>query len=140
MLRDLTYKNIEIEKEITNLIGKEYSFLNKIKKGGVGSARILIKRSDNDIYSLLNVSNDLNECNIELREKGIIIYFKSKQSTYGLAISFYKLTLFKVDNNHYTISYEKYFLKLRIKKSSDHKFFKKISEDKAFFLESSSLN
>ena len=76
----------------------------------------------------------INECNIEIRDKGIIIYFKSKQSTYGLAIPYYKLVIFKVDSNHYTITYNEYFLKIRVKNNSDHKFFKKVSEHKAIFL------
>ena len=33
MLRNLSYKDLEIEKEINNLIGKEYDFLEKFKKG-----------------------------------------------------------------------------------------------------------
>jgi len=134
MLRNLSYKDLEIEKEIINLVGKEFDFFDKIKKGGVGSKKLLIKKSDNKIYQILSKSYDLNECNIELRKKGIIIYFRSKQSTYGLSIPYYKLIIFKVDKNHYTINYNEHFLKIRIKNKSDHKFFIKISEHKAIFL------
>ena len=134
MLRNLSYKDLEIEKEINNLIGKEYNFLEKFKKGGVGSKKLIIKKTDNNIYNILSKSYDLNECNIEIRDKGIIIYFKSRQSTYGLAIPYYKLVIFKVDSNHYTITYNEYFLKIRVKNNSDHKFFKKVSEHKAIFL------
>jgi hypothetical protein len=134
MLRDLSYKDSEIDKEINNLIGKEFNFLEKIKRGGTGSHQLIIKKSDNYIYEILSKSYELNKCNIEIREKGIIIYFRSRQSTYGLAIPYYKLVTFKVDNNHYTLTYEKYFLKIRVEYNSDHKFLKKVLVEKAKFL------
>ena len=134
MLIDLSYKDSEIEKEINNLVGKEFNFLEKIKRGGTGSRQLIIKKSDNDIYEILSKSYELNKCNIEIREKGIIIYFRSRQSTYGLAIPYYKLVTFKVDANHYTLTYDKYFLKIRVEYSSDHKFLKKVLEEKAKFL------
>lgn len=134
MLRDLSYKDSEIEKEINNLIGKEFNLLEKFKRGGTGSRQLIIKKSDNNIYEILSKSYELNRCNIEIREKGIIIYFRSRQSTYGLSIPFYKLVIFKVDNNHYTLTYNEYFLKIRVESSSDHKFLKKILEEKAQFL------
>lgn len=134
MLKDLSYKDSEIEKEINNLIGKEFNLLEKFKRGGTGSRQLIIKKSDNNIYEILSKSYELNRCNIEIREKGIIIYFRSRQSTYGLSIPYYKLVIFKVDNNHYTLTYNEYFLKIRVETSSDHKFFKKILEEKAQFL------
>ena len=134
MLRDLSYKDSEIENEINNLIGKEFNLLEKFKRGGTGSRQLIIKKSDNNIYEILSKSYELNKCNIEIREKGIIIYFRSRQSTYGLSIPFYKLVIFKVDNNHYTLTYNEYFMKIRVETSSDHKFFKKILEEKTQFL------
>ena len=136
MLRDLSYKDLKIEKEINNLIGKEFDFIEKIKRRGIGSKKLLIKKADNKIYDLLSKSYNLNDCNIEIRVKGIMIYFKSKLSTFGLAIPFYKLVVFKIDSDHYTINYDEFFLKIRIKNKSDHKFFKKISEQKANYLDS----
>mgnify|MGYP003683748465 FL=1 len=134
MLNNLSYKDLKIEKEINTLIGKEYSFLEKLIRRGIGSKKLIIKKADNIIYDKLSKSYDLNECNIEIRSKGIIIYFKSKLLTYGLSIPYYKLIIFKVDTSHYTINYDKYFLKLRVKDQSDHKFFKKISKYKSNFL------
>ena len=134
MLRDLSYKDSEIENEINNLIGKEFNLLEKFKRGGTGSRQLIIKKSDNNIYEILSKSYELNKCNIEIREKGIIIYFRSRQSTYGLSIPFYKLVIFKVDNNHYNLTYNEYFMKIRVETSSDHKFFKKILEEKTQFL------
>ena len=44
MLRNLSYKDPVIEKEIISLVGKEFDLFNKIKKGGVGSKKLLIKK------------------------------------------------------------------------------------------------
>ena len=134
MLRDLSYKDLKIEKEINNLIGKEFDLLDKIKRRGVGSRKLLIKKADNKIYDLLSKSYSLNDCNIEIRSKGVMVYFKSKQSTFGLAIPYYKLIIFKIGADHYTINFNEFFLKIRIKNKSDHKFLKKISEEKANYL------
>ena len=134
MLRNLSYKDLEIEKEINSLVGKKFDFLEKIKMGGVGSKKLLIKKSDNQVYEILSNSYNLNECNIEIRKKGIIIYFRSRQSTYGLIIPFYKLIIFKLDHNHYTINYDHFYLKIRIKNKFDHKFFLKIFKHKAIIL------
>ena len=46
----------------------------------------------NNIYNILSKSYDLNECNIEIRDKGIIIYFKSKQSTYLILLDCFNNT------------------------------------------------
>ena len=134
MLRELSYKDLEIEKEINNLIGKEFNLLEKLKRCGTGSRQLIIKKSDNNIYDILSKSYELNRCNIEIREKGIMIYFRSRQSTYGLSIPFYKLVIFKVDNNHYTLTYDEYYLKVRIETSSDHIFLKKVLNEKAQYL------
>jgi len=99
MLNNLSYKDLKIEKEINTLIGKEYSFLEKLIRRGIGSKKLIIKKADNIIYDKLSKSYDLNECNIEIRSKGIIIYFKSKLLTYGLSIPYYKLIIFKVDTS-----------------------------------------
>jgi len=134
MLRDLSYKDSEIDKEINNLIGKEFNLFEKFKRGGTGSRQLIIKKSDNDIYEILSKSYELNKCNIEIRKKGIIIYFRSRQSTFGLSIPYYKLVIFKVDNNHYTLTYDEYFLKIRVETIPDHKFLKKVLEEKVKFL------
>ncbi len=68
MLRDLSYKDSEIEKEINNLIGKEFNLLEKLKRGGTGSRQLIIKKSDNGIYEILSKSYELNK--LGLKKKG----------------------------------------------------------------------
>ena len=89
MLNNITHKNPEIEKQIINLVGKEYSIIDKIKLNGVGSQNLLIKKSDNTIYDILKNDFTLNRCNIELRPKGVILFINSKLETYCLSIPYY---------------------------------------------------
>ena len=131
MLRNVSYKNDNIKNEIDDLIGYSYSFFEKIKKGGVGSGKLLITRANKEIENLLILDQNTNHCNIELRAKGIIIYFRSLLETYGLAIPYYKLVVFKVTEKEYTFNIDSKFLKIKVKSENDHSFIRKIMEEKA---------
>ena len=74
MLKDLSYKDSEIEKAINNLIGKEFNLLEKLKRGGTGSRQLIIKKSDNDIYDILSKSYELNKCNIEIEKRNYNLF------------------------------------------------------------------
>ena len=49
MLRNVSYKNDSTKNEIDGLIGNSYSFIEKIKKGGVGSGKLLITKANKEI-------------------------------------------------------------------------------------------
>ena len=138
MLKNLSYKDPQIEKQINSLVGKELSLIKKLKLKGAGSRKLYIKKCDNEIYDLLCNDYDLSVCNIEIRPKGIIIYIKSKLETYGLIIPYYKLIIFKVGDEDYTINADTNFIKIRIKNSSDHGFMKKVNSQKAEYLQDKS--
>jgi hypothetical protein len=95
MLRNVSYNNSIIKSEINDLLGKPFTIFERIKLGGVGSPKYFILQTDIKITNLLNLDNNTNQCNIELRPKGIIISFRSLLETYGLVIPYYKLKLFK---------------------------------------------
>ena len=83
------------------------------------------------LENLLILDQNTNHCNIELRTKGIIIYFRSLLETYGLAIPYYKLVVFKVTEKEYTFNVDSKFLKIKVKSENDHSFIRKIMEEKA---------
>jgi len=131
MLKNISYNNLNVIDEINKLVGKPYSFLEKIKRGGVGSKKLLITKADKVIESLLILDQNINNCNIEIRSNGIIIYFRSLLETYGLIIPYYKLVVFKVSENEYTFNVDSKFVKIKIKSEKDHAFIRKIMEEKA---------
>ena len=134
MLKNLSYKDLQIEKQMNSLVGEEFSLMKKLKLKGAGSRKLYIKKCDNEIYDLLRNDYELSVCNIEIRPKGIIIYINSNLETYGLIIPYYKLVIFKVGDKDYTINADTNFLKIRVKNTSDHGFIKKINSQKANYL------
>jgi hypothetical protein len=115
MLYNISYKDPKIEREINELVGKSYSLIENLKKGGIGSPKLFITRCSAAIYDLLHVNNTVKFCNIELRPKGIIIGFQSRLDVYALVIPYYKLVLFKpgstitfhIDHHYISIDYSK---------------------------------
>ena len=128
MLRNISYNNAKIKSEINNLLGHPFTILNRIKLGGIGSPKYIILQTDSKINNLLNLDNNTNQCNIELRPKGIIISFRSLLETFALIVPFYKLKLFKGQSNVYSIYIDEYFIKIFVKKKNEHEFIKKISK------------
>ena len=131
MLRNVSYNNSIIKSEINDLLGKPFTIFERIKLGGVGSQKYFILQTDIKITNLLNLDNNTNQCNIELRPKGIIISFRSLLETYGLVIPYYKLKLFKGQSNVYSIYIDEYFIKILANKKNEHEFIKKLNKFKS---------
>ena len=126
MLKNISYNNPKIIDEINNYVGKPYTILQRLKIGGIGSSKLIINSADSIIENLLNLDNNLNCCNIEIRPKGIIIHFKSLLETYGLIVPYYKLKIFKGKANEYSIYIDNFFIKVNASEKNEHDFLKKI--------------
>ena len=126
MLKNISYNNPKIIDEVNNYVGKSYTILQRLKIGGIGSSKLIINSADSIIENLLNLDNNLNYCNIEIRPKGIIIHFKSLLETYGLIVPFYKLKIFKGKANEYSIYIDNFFIKVNASEKNEHDFLKKI--------------
>lgn len=131
MLKNVSYNNSKIKSEINDVLGNPFTIFERIKLRGVGSPKYIISQTDSIITNLLNLDNNTNQCNIELRPKGIIVSFRSLLETYALIIPFYKLKLFKGQSNVYSIYIDEYFIKILAKKKNEHGFIKKINKFKS---------
>ena len=131
MLRNVSYKNDKQEKEINNFVGKPFSLIERLKMKGIGSGKILIVDASKEIENLLILDQNINQCNIERRPKGIIIYFRVLLETYALIIPYYKLVIFKVDSDIYTIHIDHRKVKIKVKSKKDHEFIRNILNEKA---------
>uniref|UniRef100_UPI00404AA9E6 hypothetical protein n=1 Tax=Flavobacterium sp. TaxID=239 RepID=UPI00404AA9E6 len=98
MLLNISYNDKKVQATIEDLVGKPFGLIDNIKLNGVGSPRLSIDKTSEEIDALLNYDNNRNFCNIELRPKGIIIRFRSLLETFGLIIPYYKLVIFKPGN------------------------------------------
>ena len=140
MLRNVSYKNEKQKLEINELVGKPFGLFKRIKEGGVGSGKLLITKADEDIENLLILDHNLNYCNIEMRPNGIIVYFRVLLETYALIIPYYKLVIFKVDAQEYTINIDQKFVKIKVKGKRNHGFFRRIMEQKAIDYDKYKIN
>jgi len=128
MLRNISYNDHKIKEEITEMIGEPFTLFERIKMNGIGSSNLRIQNCSLEIENLLNLDNNDNRCNIEIKRKGIIIRFRALLETYGLIIPFYKLKLFKGESSVYSMYIDNYFMKVLVNNKNDHEFFKKITK------------
>tara|TARA_B100000768_G_scaffold21259_1_gene18846 strand:+ start:2558 stop:2959 length:402 start_codon:yes stop_codon:yes gene_type:complete len=128
MLRNISYNDHKLKEEISKIVGEPFSFFERIKMNGIGSSSLRIQGCNSEVENLLNLDNNDNRCNIEIRKKGIIVRFRALLETYALIIPFYKLKLFKGDSNVYSIYIDNYYIKVLANNKNVHDFFKKISK------------
>ncbi|MDZ7613804.1 MAG: hypothetical protein U5K51_08960 [Flavobacteriaceae bacterium] len=131
MLLNVSYNDKETKRKIDEEVGKPFSFLERIKMGGIGSPKLIITGASIQIQNLLILDNNRDVCNIELRPSGIIVGFRSLLETYGLIIPYYKLNLYKGQAQEYTLYRDHYFIRIGAVDKNTHEFMKKLLHYKA---------
>jgi hypothetical protein len=134
MLLNISYNDEEVKRKIEKTVGKPFSLQKRWEIGGIGSPKLLIDSSSLDISNLLILDQNIDQCNIELRPKGIIVRFRSLLEIYGLIIPYYKLKIYKGKANIYSIYRDNYFIKVISDNNSVRKFFKKIADQTQGYL------
>ena len=86
MLVNISYNEPKIKRAIEEEVGKAFGLRERWAMGGIGSGKLFITSTSIDIHNLLVLDQNINQCNIELRPKGIIVHFRSLLETYGLVI------------------------------------------------------
>tara|TARA_B100001057_G_scaffold468947_1_gene528699 strand:- start:12653 stop:13081 length:429 start_codon:yes stop_codon:yes gene_type:complete len=97
LIIDTTHHNKEHKKILENFVGKPYSLWDSLKRGGVGSKRMIVKQLSPNLNYIINIISDLNYANIELRKKGILIRINKGLKNFTWAIPFYQLVFYKTD-------------------------------------------
>lgn len=94
MVFDTTYKNEDYNEQSVLLVGKSFSFLERIKQGGIGSSRLIIESLSPklDLGKLKFAETDYG--NIELRPKGIIVHYTRKLERFSWIIPYYRLVIY----------------------------------------------
>ena len=97
MIFSTTHTNKEA-KELTNdLLGLPFSFYQSLKMGGIGSKRMIIEETSQNIVDYTNKISDVNYANIELRPEGIIVLLNKGLNNYNWVIPFRQLVIYKSD-------------------------------------------
>ena len=86
---------------------------------------------DTFIRNLLILDNNPDQCNVELRPKGVIVRFRSLLESFALVIPYYKLTVYKGHLAIYSIYRDHYFIKVQADTKAAQKFFRKLLDYKA---------
>ena len=94
MMFNSTYNEIEKEIETDNLVGKKFNLIKSIRLGGIGSKRLIVEEVSPNFKEMIQQKNDLIYSNIELRNKGIIVYVVEGQKRFTWVIPFYKLVIY----------------------------------------------
>lgn len=111
MLVNTSYNDKKINQAINDLVGNPFGLFENIKLNGIGSPRLDITKTSEEIAILLSYDNNRNFCNIELRPKGIIVRFRSLLETFSLVIPYYKLVVFKPGNS-FTFHMDHHFISI----------------------------
>jgi len=133
MIYNSTYNDIEKEIETNNLVGKKYNLIKSIRLGGIGSKRLIVEDLGVNFKKLIQQKTDLIYSNVELRDKGIIVYIEDGQKRFTWVIPFYRLVIYKSPT--FSIHSDGNFI--RYSNKLNHKenllFFKKILDHKYIF-------
>lgn len=130
MIRNLSYNDPKIKRELLNSVGESFSWMERLKRGGTGSPKLKLVEASSQIAELLNRDNNLNYCNAELRSKGIIIRFRSILETFGLIIPFYQLSIYKSDADMYSFFCGEHKVTVMAEHKRVHDFVQRVLEMK----------
>jgi hypothetical protein len=133
MLLNVSYNNKRTTQKIEAELGKPFPLSTRIKMQGIGSSKLIISETSIQIHNLLVLDSNRDQCNIEMRPRGIIVGFRSLLESYALVIPYYKLVLYKGKAEEYSIYRDNYFIKIeaKAKDKATHNFMQKVLGAKA---------
>lgn len=134
MLFNTGYKNEDYVIESNRLLGKSYSFTEKLKLRGVGSRRLVIEELSPSLKPKNMQLIDVNFASIELRPKGIVIHFTNRLDRYSWIVPYRLIAIFSTQT--FSIHSNGQFIKLKKDKNyhDNKKFFDKMNDLKSAFL------
>ena len=137
MIFNITYEKKDITNEINNLVGVPFSFMTRLKKGGIGSEKMMVIGASPLIEGLLQYDDQPNFCNMELRPKGVIVHFKYRAEIYAWTIPYAKLSLYRSAES-YRVYGDAEFMKVTKMLNGDalKQFMDKLMDHRAIYLHS----
>jgi len=139
MIRNVSYRNKNIEQEIEELVGRSYPLLDRIKMSGNGSPRLKVLSASKKILDILEKDNYINYCHVEIRPGGIVVGLRSKLESYSWCIPFYKLYVSQ-NKTGYRIYSDTEHVVVNNNKGNVGAFFRKLLNYKTQFLRQENFN
>ncbi len=133
MVLDTTYYNKEHKSIIDQFVGESYNLWEAIRRGGVGSKRMIVEKLSPNLDHITNTTSDINYANIELRKRGVLIHITKGLKNYTWAIPFYQLVYYKT--NFTSIHAQGKFIHFKNSKmfKENKSFFKNLMNEKIEF-------
>ena len=97
MLINTTYTNKDELQLIDDVVGKSYSFLNKLRRHGIGSKRMIVDEVSKGLTQVMSVHQEITYASIEIRPAGILVHFNAERKSFIWAIPFYQLVIYKTN-------------------------------------------
>ncbi len=95
MIFDITYTQKEVDDAIDDLVGAPFNFIERLKLGGIGSERVMIKETSEDLGHYLQYVDAPNFCNFELRPTGVIIHINYRTQDIAWVVPYRKLSIYR---------------------------------------------
>lgn len=130
MVLNTTHHNSDHKQLIADLIGKQYTLVQKLKLGGIGSKRMIVDEVSPNMKSMMNAVSDINYANIELRPKGILVMLNKGLKNFTWVIPYYQLVIYKTNGS--SIHAQGRFIHFKNSKTfkENKKFFDKLLDEK----------
>ena len=140
LIIDSTYTNKSNDQLINDLVGKPFSFFEKIKLKGIGSKRMIIENSSDNLKPYLNTVSDINYANLELRPNGVLVRINKGLQTFVWVIPYYQLVIYKVNGS--SIHAQGRFIQFKNSRTlkENKSFFRKLLDRKVLFDEQYNFN
>ena len=123
MLLEVNNSDYDIEYEIRKKCGKQYSIIERIINKNFGSLRYQLMRISNNKFNInIEEYNDTVYLNFDLRAKGIVFFFRYKNTEYVEFCPYYFLT-FQSNDSSFIIQTDFYTYNLEILNKNKHKGF-----------------
>lgn len=133
MILNSTHYNKDHKQLINDLVGKPYSFFEVLKLGGVGSKRMVIDDVSPNLKSYMNLIDDINYANIEMRSGGILIYINKGLKNFTWVIPYYQLVIYKTNGSSIHAQGRYIHFKNNIMFKENKKFFDKLLNEKVIY-------
>ena len=130
MIYNTTYHNEDYLKQSKEVVGKAFSFLERLKMGGIGSGRLMIAEISPKLKLGKLEFSEIDYGNIELRPQGIIVHYTSKLERFSWVIPYFRLNIYNAQT--YSIHANGSFIKFEKNKNykENKKFLEKMADRK----------
>ena len=126
MLINVSYNKPAIDRSIDVALGNSFSFLERLKRRGIGSPKLWIHSASSDTERLLGQDSYNNTCNIELRPEGMILRFRSLLETYALVLPFRTSQIQLNREGLYELRTAEHFIRILSSKENTRRYFNRM--------------